>query len=195
MVRVGDAGDLDAAVARVPPVAPPAGDHGRWIGAPAHGLDLKTRELAPTNVRGVTIHVRTRLLQETSVRGYDQTGSEEFLEPFQRGRRDDQGALATARRHVGDPEVGRRLAGMADVAVRRQALARGAVEQLRRQGPHWLTIQGGRDQEDYPLLTAPAAREVARADPARRAAPTAASASSPGWWPWRSSPAWWPWRS
>ena len=37
----------------------------------------------------MAVHLRTATVdQDTGVRGFDQTGSEEFLEPFERSRRD-----------------------------------------------------------------------------------------------------------
>ena len=92
--------------------------------------------------------LRTAMVdQETGVRGFDQTGSEEFLEPFERGRRDYLRTLAAARRDADDPEVARQLAEMAEVAARWQALAGAAVEQIRSEGPGSLSVQGARERK------------------------------------------------
>ncbi|HYI20771.1 MAG TPA: diguanylate cyclase [Solirubrobacteraceae bacterium] len=92
--------------------------------------------------------LRTAMVdQETGVRGFDQTGSEEFLEPFERGRRDYLRTLAAARRGADDPQVARQLAVMAEVAARWQALAGAAVGQIRREGPGSLTVQGARERK------------------------------------------------
>ena len=113
--------------------------------------------------------------QETGVRGYDQTGSREFLEPYERGRTAYQRVLTVARRDGDDVEVRHQLAEMASVAARWQVLAAEAVGRVRISGPHSLTNDGARERKQLmdrfraestlfrTLVTAAADRDAARA--------------------------------
>ena len=69
--------------------------------------------------------------QETGVRGFDQTGSDEFLEPYLRGRDAYERAIADARGRDAEREVRHQLAEMAGVAASWQALATQAVKEVR----------------------------------------------------------------
>ncbi len=87
--------------------------------------------------------------QETGVRGFDQTGSEEFLGPYHEGRTAFDVALAAAERQAShEGSVGRaQLRDQVATARRWQAEAAVAVAAVRRRGAGALTGAGIRERK------------------------------------------------
>jgi diguanylate cyclase (GGDEF)-like protein len=85
--------------------------------------------------------------QETGVRGYDQTGSEEFLAPWHDGRRAFEAALAAARTEADGHAMRRDLDAQVATARRWQALSAEAVALVRRDGADALTDDGIRERK------------------------------------------------
>jgi diguanylate cyclase (GGDEF)-like protein len=85
--------------------------------------------------------------QETGVRGFDQTGSDEFLTPFHDGLRAFDAALAAARDRADDDIMRRQLDDQAATARRWQALAEEAIVTVRRDGADSLTDAGIRERK------------------------------------------------
>ena len=87
--------------------------------------------------------------QETGVRGYDGTGSGEFLAPYRNGRRSFERALERAERAVdrSDAAMVGQLRAQAAIARRWQGMAALAVRRVDVQGARSLSLSGARERK------------------------------------------------
>jgi diguanylate cyclase (GGDEF)-like protein len=85
--------------------------------------------------------------QETGVRGFDQTGSEEFLSPYRDGRGAFDAALADAMEQADEAALRRQLQQQAATARRWQVLAAQAIAAVREDGADALTDAGIRERK------------------------------------------------